>query len=213
MAEMNRYKSTLGLGLCAFAASALLGLGACALKESTPSGPDGGVVVSVDDSSSINLVFDATTPTVYTDSGSFNLDEIRTRMKDKGINADSVNITGLAVSYDDATKKFITDNKGVHFVIKIYTRDDAAGAPKKLTIESHDAVGTFTPLAFDPDAALYLLNREIFGNAEGFPGLLASIKDKTKHSVRVIAELTVKDTLKAKGALKLNLVVTVAGKV
>lgn len=211
MAEMNRYKAAMVLGLGAIAATVLLGLGACAIKDSTE-GPDGGVVVSVNDSSSINLIFDSTNPTVYTDSGEFNLDEIRSRMSDKGINADSVKITGLSVTYDDATKAFIEANAGIPFVIKIYTRD-ADGAPKKLTIESHDAVGDFKPLTFDPKATLYMLDKEIFGNAEGFPGLLTSIKDKSKHKVKVIAELTIKETLKAKGALKLNLVVTVAGKV
>lgn len=217
MAETNGFNSTSGMGLArmglgAFAAAFLLGLGACAIKDGTEPGTDGGVVVSVNDSSSIDLTFDKTDPTVYTDSGEFNLDEIRTRMADKGINSDDVQITGLAVSYDEATKAFITANKGIPFVIKIYTRD-GDGAPRKLTVESHEAVGDFKPLTFDPDAALYMLNKDIFGNAEGFPGLLTSIKDKSKHKVRVIAELTIKEALKVKGALKMNLVVTVAGKV
>ncbi len=62
-------------------------------------------------------------------------------------------------------------------------------------------------------ASFYTLSKQIFAASPGFPRLLTSIKDKTKHRVEVIAELTIKDTLKAKGDLKLNLVVTVAGKV
>jgi hypothetical protein len=40
-----------------------------------------------------------------------------------------------------------------------------------------------------------------------------AIKDLTKHKIKVIAELTMLEALKTTGALKLNLVVSVAGKV
>ncbi len=212
MAELNRKKLTLTLGLSALAASVVLGLGACNIQEKDDGSKDGGIVVSVSDSSSINMEFDKTTPQTYTDSGEFDLDEIRARMSDKGISADDVKITGLAVEYDATTLKFLTDNAGVHFVLQIFTREGIA--EKKLTLETGDATsGALAALAFDPKMTLFELNKQIFGNEAGFPGLLSSIKDTSKHKVKVIAEVKVKDSLKSTGALKVNVVVTVAGKV
>jgi hypothetical protein len=60
---------------------------------------------------------------------------------------------------------------------------------------------------------LFELNKQIFGVEAGYPGVLAAIRDLTKHKIKVIAELTMLEALKTTGALKLNLVVSVAGKV
>lgn len=217
MATSLRKKSgiTFGvIGLGSLLASMLL-MGACALKESTSGDEEGGFVIAVKDSSRILLNFDSDTATIFTDSGTFNLVELRNKMNDKGINSDSIRITGIEVAYDDSTKAFIAANEGVHFYLRIYTRDDAASA-KKLALETlvnDDVKSGLKALAFDPDMTMLLLNKHIFGAAEGFPGVLSAIKDKTKTSIQVIAELTLKERLKKPGTLKLNMVVTVAGKV
>ena len=195
-------------GLAAFA----LVTGGCALKESTSDDDSGtGVVISVNDTAKVTLDFTNLSQTVFTDSGEFDLDAIRSKMKDKGLNPDSVEITGLEVTYDDSTKQFLKDNKSVHFFIKIFVRED--GGARKLALETMQIdQGTFKVLTFDPDNTLFELNKEIFGNPEGFPGILAGIKDTSKHKLMCVAELTVKDALKVAGKLKLNMVVTVAGK-
>jgi hypothetical protein len=199
-------------GLAAFAMLASTG---CALKESTDPDDDGkaGVVITVNDTAKVHLDFTDIAKTMFTDSGEFDLDAIRKKMEEKNLNPDSVEITGLQVTYDDSTKTFLAANKGVHFFIKIYVRED--GGSRKLALETMQLdQGTLKVLTFDPDNTLFELNKEIFGVPEGFPGILAGIKDKTKHKLMCIAELTVKDTekLKQAGKLNLNMVVTVAGK-
>ncbi len=192
---------------------ALSALGACALRDkvSDDSGP-AGVVVNVNDSSNVVLTFNDDTKTVFTDSGAFNLDDIRKKMSDKGLNPDSVQITGIVVTYDDSTRAFITANQGVKFYLKLYIRQGSG--ERKLALETLEKdIGEFKALAFDPQMLVFELGKDIFANPEGFPGLLASIKDKSVKSAWVIAELTVPGKIKVKGALKLNMVVTVAGKV
>ncbi len=200
-------------GLAALCALALVwGLAACALRESvddTEGGP--GVVISVNDSTRVNLDFSDMSKIVFTDSGEFDLDEIRRKMKDKGLNPDSVKITGIVVTYDSATHSFLLDNKGVKFALKVFARED--GGTRRLVLYTPETDSdVFKVQSFDPDQALFELNKHIFGSPDGFPGFLSAIKDTTKHKEMCIAELTLKETLKKAGNLKLNMVVTVAGK-
>jgi hypothetical protein len=212
MTELNRYR-TISLGLSALIASAILGLGACAIQEGTDPDGGGGIVVTVSDTSTIDLTFDQLAPQTYSDSGEFNLDEIRARLDEKGIKPDSVKITGLNVTYDASTAAFLTANKGVRYSLKIYTREGLTD-PKLLTLYTGtEAAGTYAALSFDPEIRLFELYSKIFPSEEGFPGVLMAIKDLTKHKIKVIAELTMLEALKTTGALKLNLVVSVAGKV
>jgi len=205
----NRLSASLLGGLAAFA---LLTAAGCALKESTDPDDKGiGVVITVNDTAKVNLDFTDITKSVFVDSGEFDLDAIRNKMDEKGLNPDSVEITGLQVTYDDSTKTFLAANTGVHFFIKIYVRED--GGARKLALETMQVdQGALKVLTFDPNNTLFELNKEIFGVNEGFPGILAAIKDKTKHKLMCIAELTAKDKLVKAGRLNLNMVVTVAGK-
>ncbi len=213
MTALNRNKTTARLALYTFTAIAILGLGACAIQEGTDPNNSDGLVVAVSDTSSINLTFDNLAMQTYSDSGEFNLDDVRARLKDKGINPDSVTITGLKVTYDATTAEFLAANSGVRYYLKIFTRDGIAGQ-KLLTLETgKDSVGTLKALSFDPKMVLFELYKQIFPAEAGYPGVKAAIKDVNKHSLKVIAELTLLETLKTKGMLKLNLVVTVAGKV
>ena len=197
------------------AAASLLGaLWSCALKESTADdGTDGpGVVISVNDSTNVTLDFSNLLKTVFTDSGEFDLDDIRKKMKDKGLNPDSVHITGIVVTYDDSTKAFLTDNAGVKFVLKVYVRENDDTTKRLVLYTPAASTAEYKVQAFDPDQALFELNKHIFGSADGFPGLLSAIKDTTKHKEMCIAELTVIEALKEAGKLKLNMVVTVSGR-
>lgn len=195
------------------ALSFLLGLGACALKESTSDDDTGGpgVVISVNDSTDVTLDFTDMSKVMFSDSGEFDLDAIRKKMKDKGLDPATVQITGIVVTYDDSTKAFLADNKGVKFSLKIFIRED--GGARKLALSTKETDSdAFKVLAFDPDMALFELNKHIFGSPEGFPGFLSALKDENKHMVMCIAEMTLKEALKKAGNLKLNMVVTVAGK-
>ncbi|MDB5050352.1 MAG: hypothetical protein JWO30_3423 [Fibrobacteres bacterium] len=205
-------KSRTALGLCGLLA-ALSMLGACALKETAEDSDTAGVVVNVDDSSNVVLTFDDSSRTVFKDSGSFNLDEIRQKMSDKGLDPDSIQITGIAVTYDSTTRDFITANEGVKFFLRIYLREEGTGE-RKLALETlENDIDEFKALAFDPNMAVLELGKHIFGNPEGFPDLLKAVKDSNIHSAWVIAELTVPGKIKKTGTLKINMVVTVAGKV
>lgn len=104
--------------------------------------------MAVKDSSKIVLTFDNDTSTIFTDSGRFNLVELRKKMEDKGINSDSIQITGIEVGYDETTKKFLTDNEGVKFFLKIYTRDNDTGVPQRWF--------AYKPIGIDAQAAVLL---------------------------------------------------------
>lgn len=197
------------------ALSLLFAMGACALKESTSGDDDGGggpgVVITVNDSTDVLLDFTDATKPMFSDSGEFDLDAIRAKMEDKGLDPATVEITGIVVTYDDSTKDFLADNKGVKFSLKIFIRED--GGSRKLALSTMETDSeAFKVLAFDPDQALFELNKHIFGSPEGFPGFLDALKNNEKHKVMCIAELTLKETLKKTGSLKLNMVVTVSGK-
>jgi hypothetical protein len=213
MAISNKYKSKLRIGLFAVAATTLLSLAACAIKETTDPATDGDIVVSVSDSSKVNIIISSVEPQTFVDSGEFSLDEIRKKMSEKGISKDAVKITGLSVTYDDETKAFLTANKGVKFILQLYTRAEELGSPELLTLETADNIGSNTALAFDPDLVLFELNKQLFGNAEGFPGVLSAIKDESKHKINFIAKVKILEALKTTGVIKLNLVVSVTGKV
>lgn len=201
-------------GLVGLVASLLM-IGACALRETSPEDENAGVVISVKDSSKVQLVFDNDSDTSFTDSGLFDLVALRQKMDDKGIKPESIEITGLVVSYDDNAKNFIANNEGVPFYLRIYIRENDTGKAKLAleTLVDDDVQKGFKALAFDPDLTFLQLGNHIFGNPEGFPSILNSIKDESKRNIRVIATLTLKDKLKIKGTLNLNMVVTVAGKV
>jgi hypothetical protein len=202
--------SALGAGLLI----SMLMLGACALKETVDdTSGNTGVVVKVQDSSNVVLDFGDTAKTLFTDSGVFDLDDIRSKMSKRGLNPDSIEITGIAVTYDDSTKNFITANQGVKFILKLYLRIEGSGQ-KKLALYTLDKdTADFKAMVFDPKMFVFELGKQIFGSPEGFPDLLTSVKDTSKKTAWFIAELAVPDKLKAKGTLKLNMVVTVAGKV
>jgi hypothetical protein len=195
--------------------AAMLMIGACALRETSPDDEDAGVVISVKDSSKVQLVFDNDNDTTFTDSGLFDLVALREKMDEKGIKPESIEITGLVVSYDDSAKNFIANNEGVAFYLRIYVRENDTGEAKLAleTLVDDDVQKGFKALAFDPDLTFLQLGQHIFGNAAGFPSILNSIKDESKLKIRVIATLTLKDKLKVKGTLNLNMVVTVAGKI
>ncbi|GEM_PF-2614882 len=214
MTTYNLSKSRLVLGLAGLMAAMLL-IAACALKETDPADDTAGVVINVKDSSKVHLTFDSDTITTYTDSGTFDLIALRAKMKEKGLNPDSIQITGLVVSYDDSTRKFITDNEGVGFYLKIYIRENDTGAAKLAleTLVNDDVAKGLKALAFDPTMTFFQLGKHIFGNSEGFQSVLDALRDKTKEKVKVIAKLTLKDKLKVQGRLNLNMIVTVAGKV
>ena len=205
-------KSRLALCMAGIAVAALA-FGACALKDSTSGDDSGtGLVISVKDTAKVKLDFSDMAKTVFIDSGTFNLVEIRSKLKDKGINPDSVQITGIEVRYSDSAKVFLDANKDIKFVLKVYIRENGTGE-KKLTLETPAVdAGAAKVLAFDPAMTLFQLNKHIFGNEDGFPGLLSAIRDTTKLSVRCIAELALQSPLKTAGNLRLNMVVTVAGK-
>ena len=194
-------------GLAAFSLFA----SGCALRESTDPDDQTRVVIAVNDTAKVNLDFTDIKKTVFTDSGEFDLESIRKKMKDKGLDPAAVEITGLDVTYDDETKTFLTANKGIPFFIKIYVRED--GGARKLALETklvdEEALKVLT---FNPDQTLFELNKQLFPVEEGFPGILAGIKDDKIKKLMCIAELTVKSPLKAAGKLNLNMVVTVAGK-
>lgn len=212
---LSGLKSLKGLKVLAGMLAAMLMIGACALRETSPDDENAGVVISVKDSSKVQLVFDNDDDTSFTDSGLFDLVALREKMDDKGIKPESIEITGLVVSYDQSAKTFIADNEGVPFYLRIYIRENDTGEAK-LALESlvdDDAQKGFKALVFDPDLTFLQLGNHIFGNPEGFPSILNSIKDESKRKIRVIATLTLKDKLKIKGTLNLNMVVTVAGKV
>jgi hypothetical protein len=195
--------------------AAMLMIGACALRETSPEDENAGVVISVKDSSKVQLVFDNDNDTSFTDSGLFDLVALRNKMDDKGIKPESIEITGLVVSYDDNAKNFIASNEGVPFYLRIYIRENDTGKALLAleTLVDDDVQKGFKALAFNPDLTFLQLGNHIFGNPEGFPSILNSIKDESKLKIRVIATLTLKDKLKIKGTLNLNMVVTVAGKV
>lgn len=199
------------LGLLA----SMLMIGACALRETSPEDENAGVVISVKDSSKVQLIFDNDDDTSFTDSGLFDLVALREKMDEKGIKPESIEITGLVVSYDDNAKSFIADNEGVPFYLRIYIRENDTGKAMLAleTLVDDDVQKGFKALAFNPDLTFLQLGNHIFGNPEGFPSILSSIKDESKLKIRVIATLTLKDKLKIKGTLNLNMVVTVAGKV
>lgn len=195
--------------------AAMLMIGACAMRETSTESDTAGVVISVKDSSKIRLVFDNDNDTTFTDSGLFDLVALRNKMDEKGIAPESIEITGLVVSYDEDAKAFITANQDVEFYLRIYVRENDTGAAKLAleTLVDDDAKTGLKALAFDPDLTFLQLGKHIFANTEGFPGILNDIKDESKLKLRVIARLTLKDKLKVKGTLNLNMVVTVAGKV
>jgi hypothetical protein len=195
--------------------AALLMIGACALKETGPDDDKAGVVISVKDSSKVHIVFDSDTITTFTDSGTFDLDSLRAKMNDKGIDAGTIEITGLVVSYDTTTRNFIAANEGVAFFLKIYIRENDTGATKLAleTLVNDDVKTGLKALTFDPDMTFLKLGTDIFGSEEGFQSILNSLKDETKHKIKVIAKLTLKEKLKKQGTLNLNMIVTVAGKV
>ena len=220
MKTLHHLKSRLTPGLAGLIGliglmAAMLMVGACALKETDPGDDTAGVVINVKDSSKVHLTFDTDSIITFTDSGTFDLVALRAKMKDKGLNPDSVQITGLVVSYDDSTKKFIADNEGVGFYLRNYIRENDTGATKLAleTLVDDDAQKHLKALAFDPTMTFFELGKHIFGNSEGFQSILDSVKDKTKEKVKIIAKLTLKDKLKVKGKLNLNMIVTVAGKV
>ena len=144
-------------------------------------------------------------------AGLVTLDQIRQKMKDKGLNPDSVEITGLVVTYDETTKQFLTDNEGLPFALNVFIRED--GGTRKLVLYTLDkATATFPVQKLDPNQTLFELNKQIFGSPDGFPGFMSAIKDTSKHKEEVIAELTMLQKLRKAGKLNLNMVVTVSGK-
>jgi hypothetical protein len=207
------FKCMTALGSGLLVAAALGALGACALRDKVSEDSEtSGVVVNINDSSNVVLTLDDDSKTQFTDSGSFDLDDIRKKMSDKGLDPDSVRITGIVVTYDDSTKSFIAGNSGVKFFLKMYLRE-GTGA-RKLALETLEKdIEEFKALEFDTTMQVFVLGKDIFANQEGFPRLLEAVKDKSVKSAWVIAELTVPGKLKTKGTLKVNMVVTVAGKV
>ena len=61
----------------------LLALAGCAIKEGATDGDGGGLVGSIKDSTNVKLNFSDTSKLVFADSGKFNLEQIRTSLKDK----------------------------------------------------------------------------------------------------------------------------------
>lgn len=202
----------LRLGALGLLASALLGLSACAIKESGTDPADGsGIVVSVTDSTKVSLDFDNLAKTVFTESSEFSLDTLRKKLEDKSIDINTIKIIGLVVTYDAETKQFLTDNQGIRFVMRIYTNAVTDTGRGKLTLETY--VDPAKASKLDPNQVLFELNKHLFGKEEGMPFLLGAIQDRTMSKVRVTAELTLLDPLKKVGKLNLNMVVDVAGKV
>lgn len=202
---MKMGKTRLGL-----LALGLLSLAACAIKNgSTDSEGGDGVVVSVTDTSKVSLNFDDVKKTVFRDSGEFDLNTLRSKLSDKDIALGTVKIIGLAVTYDSSTKAFLTANSGIKFILRIYIKDLADTSAPKLTLETF--VDHAKASKLDPAQTLFELNKHLFGKEEGMPFLLASIQNTAVSKVRVIAELTLLDPLKAPGDLNLNMVVDVAG--
>lgn len=201
-------KSALAFG--ALLATAALGVWACAFKDDT-AGTGGGLSIFVTDSSKVSLAFDDPDQTVFEDSGEFNLDEVRKNIHDKGIDLKTVAITTLNVTYDDSTKKFLSDNKGLPYNLKIYIKAKGDTAAPKLALVSAGAAPGDTTLTLDPNQVMFGMGKELAVDAEGFPFFLSSIQD-TIPTMFVLARLTVLEKLKATGKLNLNMVVTVGGK-
>jgi hypothetical protein len=195
--------------LGAFAVFAAFGLSAC-IYGGGGSGDSDPLTLFVTDTTDVDtLVFDDINDNLYAGSGDFDLDKIRNEIDDKGISLATVQITDLAVSYDMGTVQFLADNAGKHFVLSIYYHED--GDTNKLALQTNPTTGT---LAFNPDSALFQLNKNIFGSNDGFPDLIAAIKNTSVHSVTVTTELRLLDTppLKKTGKLVIHFIVTVAGK-
>jgi hypothetical protein len=204
---------TRALALGALMAGASLGLWACAFSDEGATEEGGGILVQVTDSSKVNLSFDDIDQTVFVDSGEFDLDAIRDEINKKGIDLESVKISSLLVTYDDTTKKFLSDNKGLEYNLKIYTKEKSDTGAAKLTLESTGKEKGDTTLVLDPESVKFTLGSELAAIPEGFHDLLAAIQNTDMHKVFVKAQLTVLEKLKATGKLNLNMVVTVAGKV
>ena len=124
-----------------------------------------------------------------------------------------MHITGLLVTYDDSTRAFLDDNKGLKYVLTIYVHVPGDTAKPKVALQSEGLAPGSTPLILDPDQVLFELNKQIFGSPEGFSVLVDALKNPSLLEIEVIAELRLLEKLKRGGNLKLNMVVTVAGKI
>jgi hypothetical protein len=214
---MDKGKTAIGKGLrkagLALLGLGLLGLAGCAIKDgNTDPGDGNGVVVSVTDSTKVTLDFDDINKKIFTESNSFNLDTLRKKLNDKNIDLESIKIIGLVVTYDAATKQFLTDNEGVQYALRIYTNTMADTGKGKLTLETYNQASGKAP-TLNPDQVLFELNKHLFGKEDGMPFLLASIQDTSVKELKVTAELEILGSLKKTGKLNLNLVIDVAGKV
>lgn len=192
-----------------FAAFAAFSLSACVYGGGGGGDSDPLTLIVTDTTDIDTLKFDDVANDMYSDSGSFDLDKIRTKIDDKGISLSTVGITDLAVSYDAGTSQFLLANLGKHFVLTI--KYHLNGDTNKIALQTNPTTGT---LAFNPDSALFQLNKNIFGNAEGFTELVGAIKDTSVHTVTVTAELSLLDMppLAATGKLVIHFIVTVSGK-
>jgi hypothetical protein len=210
MGKMDWMKKGSGLGLGAVLAAAALGAWACAFQEDVSE--DGGLAVFVTDSSRISLDFDDLEQTVFEDSGEFSLEDVRKNLQDKGLNLSTVTISTLVVTYDDSTKKFLEDNQGLDYNLKIFVKEKGDTAAPKLALVSAGTAPGDTTLEFNPTKTSFAMGTDLAVDAAGFPSFIAAIQDTSKKIEFVLARLTVPGKLKATGKLNLNMVVTVGAK-
>ena len=192
-----------GIGIAgAMLAGMLLGLSGCNLEDAS------GQAVLVKDSTTVEVDFADKVTKKFRDSGDFDLVELRKQLAEKKIALKDVQITGLQVSYDNSTSAFLSANKDVKFIVRLYVKD-AAGVNKLAVASPETDLKTVKILSFSPTLTLFKLNEQIFANPAGFPLMLAAIQDVKKEKLEIVAEIEIVTALKETGTVKLSMVVTV----
>ena len=198
----------IGLGILA-----CLGLSSCLGSDG---GGDGGLVVTVMDTTTVNMSFTKPIPDTgawkFGANDSFDVAKVRNKMKDKGMDLNTVQITDVEVTFDPATLVFVTNNNGVPFYMKIATQTVLVGGSTADTIALETSKSPY--LTFASAMLAFRLNQNIFANPAGMGKLLKAIQDTTVSQFRIRGELDGDGTHKMNqsGTLNVNFIVTVGGK-
>lgn len=148
--------------------------------------------------------------TKITESESVSLQDIRDEVNENGIALSTVEVMDLKVKALQ-NSALIQDNMNSRVVIKVYYNE---GAEAVKMLETAATEGLAGPVVTAGSLLEGLdLNEEIFGSNPGFSNFLKMIKDETKNSVTVTAEIELLDDISlSSNDLTLQLLLTTGGK-
>ena len=174
------------------------------------SGCSGGndATVAVFSTDTLFVSFDIHGMTPLRDTGSFNLDSIRTKANDNNIDDSTLTVTDFSISLDPSDS-----------VSRAIVAADAATpiVAEASFVESGHGENLFvqTPtqgVAISRLATAMLLNRDIFGVSPGFTDFKALLRNPLVPKVDLILQITPTLAPPQSGRLKLIIVISAAGK-